>query len=155
MADKGIIRTGTAGWVFEPWRGSFFPEGLVQKKELHYASRHLTSIEINATFRANQKPASFVKWAGETPDGFQFSIKGPQLVTHIKRLKDCAQPLANFFGSGPLALGNRLGPFIWQLPPNLPFDLPRLESFLPLLPQDIDAYLRLAHQADEIGRAHV
>src|SRR5690606_37367712 len=65
MADKGIIRTGTAGWVFEPWRGSFFPEGLVQKKELHYASRHLTSIEINATFRANQKPASFVKWAGE------------------------------------------------------------------------------------------
>ena len=150
MADKGIIRTGTAGWVFEPWRGSFFPEGLVQKKELRYASRHLTSIEINATFRANQKPASFVKWAGETPDGFQFSIKGPQLVTHIKRLKDCAQPLANFFGSGPLALGNRLGPFIWQLPPNLPFDLPRLESFLPLLPQDIDAYLRLAHQADGV-----
>ena len=70
MSKTGTIRTGTAGWVFEPWRGTFFPEGLVQKKELNYASRHLTSIEINATFRGNQKPESFAKWAGETPEGF-------------------------------------------------------------------------------------
>jgi uncharacterized protein YecE (DUF72 family) len=150
MTTKGTIRTGTAGWVFEPWRGTFFPEGLVQKKELHHASRHLTSIEINATFRANQKPASFAKWAGETPDGFQFSIKGPQLVTHIKRLKDCAPALANFFASGPLALGDRLGPFIWQLPPNLAFDAASFETFLNLLPQDVDAYLRLAAAADGV-----
>lgn len=148
MATRAQIRTGTAGWVFAPWRGSFFPPGLVQKKELHYASRHLTSIEINATFRGMQKPESFAKWAAETPDGFQFSIKGPQLVTHIKRLKDCELALANFFASGPLALADRLGPFIWQLPPNLAFEADRLEAFLSLLPRDIDGYLALAGRAD-------
>src|SRR5690606_4536497 len=82
MAEQAKVRTGTAGWVFEPWRGTFFPSGLVQKKELSYAASRLTSIEINATFRANQKPTSFAKWAGETPEGFKFSVKGPQLVTH-------------------------------------------------------------------------
>lgn len=100
MTSSGTVRTGTAGWVYEPWRGTFFPKGLVQKKELAYATSRLTSIEINATFRANQKPASFQRWAAETPAGFQFSVKGPQLVTHIKRLKNCAEPLANFFASG-------------------------------------------------------
>jgi len=148
MSNMGTVRTGTAGWVFEPWRGTFFPKGLVQKKELAYAASRLGSIEINATFRANQKPASFLKWAGETPDGFQFSIKGPQLVTHIKRLKDCAQPLANFFASGPLALGDRLGPFVWQLPPNLAYDETILRAFLELLPRDVDSYLALGGQAD-------
>jgi len=148
MSKTGTIRTGTAGWVFAPWRGTFFPEGLVQKKELNYASRHLTSIEINATFRGNQKPESFTKWAGETPEGFQFSVKGPQLVTHIKRLKNCTEALAGFFASGPLALGDRLGPFIWQLPPNLSFDAASFSAFLELLPRDIDAYLALAQKSD-------
>jgi uncharacterized protein YecE (DUF72 family) len=148
MSKTGTIRTGTAGWVFEPWRGTFFPSGLVQKKELNYASHHLTSIEINATFRGNQKPESFAKWAGETPEGFQFSIKGPQLVTHIKRLKNCEDALAGFFASGPLALGDRLGPFIWQLPPNLSFDPSSFSAFLKLLPRDIDAYLALAGKAE-------
>jgi uncharacterized protein YecE (DUF72 family) len=148
MSTSGTVRTGTAGWVFEPWRGTFFPEGLVQKKELSYAASHLTSIEINATFRANQKPASFARWAGETPEGFQFSIKGPQLVTHIKRLKNCAEPLANFFASGPLALGDRLGPFVWQLPPNLSFDEASFSAFLELLPKDVEGYLALAGKAD-------
>src|SRR5690606_18231350 len=115
--STGAIRTGTAGWVFEPWRGTFFPQGLVQKKELAYASSRLGSIEINATFRVNLIPESFTIWAGEARDGFVFSIKGPQLVTHIKRLKHCEQELANFFASGPLALGAKLGPFVWQLPP--------------------------------------
>ena len=148
MSTSGTIRTGTAGWVFEPWRGTFFPPGLVQKKELSYAASHLNSIEINATFRANQKPASFARWAGETPEGFQFSIKGPQLVTHIKRLKNCAEPLANFFASGPLALGDRLGPFVWQLPPNLAFDEPSFSAFLELLPKTVESYLALAGKAD-------
>jgi uncharacterized protein YecE (DUF72 family) len=142
------IRTGTAGWVFEPWRGTFYPEGLVQKKELAYASSRLGSIEINATFRANQKPESFAKWAAETRDGFVFSIKGPQLVTHIKRLKNCEIELANFFASGPLALGAKLGPFVWQLPPNLTYDRTVLETFLALLPHSLDAYLALAGKAD-------
>jgi uncharacterized protein YecE (DUF72 family) len=148
MSTAGVIRTGTAGWVFAPWRGTFFPEGLVQKKELHYASRHLTSIEINATFRALQKPESFVKWAGETPESFEFAIKGPQIVTHIKRLKNCARELAGFFASGPLAIGDRLGPFIWQLPPNLSFDPAVLEAFMSALPRNIASYLAIAGQAD-------
>lgn len=148
MTAQGEVRTGTAGWVFEPWRGVFFPEGLVQKKELNYAATHLTSIEINATFRANQKPASFAKWAGETPEGFKFSIKGPQLVTHIRRLKNCRQELANFFASGPLALGDRLGPFVWQLPPNLAFDPESFAAFLDMLPKNVEQYLSLAGEAD-------
>lgn len=145
----GVIRTGTAGWVFEPWRGTFFPQGLVQKKELAYASSRLGSIEINATFRANQKPESFAKWAGEARDGFVFSIKGPQLVTHIKRLRNCQQELANFFASGPLALGSKLGPFIWQLPPNVVYSREVLTAFLELLPRSTADYVALAGQADE------
>jgi uncharacterized protein YecE (DUF72 family) len=148
MAKAGIVRTGTAGWVFAPWRGSFFPQGLVQKKELAYASSRLGSIEINATFRANQKPESFRRWAGETPEHFVFSIKGPQLVTHIKRLKDCEAELANFLASGPLALGTKLGPFIWQLPPNLSFDASVIENFLALLPRTPEQYVALASKAD-------
>jgi uncharacterized protein YecE (DUF72 family) len=146
---NGTIRTGTAGWVFEPWRGTFFPEGLVQKKELAYASSRLGSIEINATFRANQKPDSFRKWAGEADrDGFVFSIKGPQLVTHIKRLKNCEPELANFFASGPLALAAKLGPFVWQLPPNISYDRAVLEAFLVMLPHTISDYVNLAGKAD-------
>lgn len=150
MRTEGTVRTGTAGWVFEPWRGTFFPQGLVQKKELSYAASRLTSIEINATFRANQKPTSFARWASETPDGFQFSVKGPQLVTHIKRLKNCAEALANFFASGPLAMGDRLGPFVWQLPPNLAYDEASFSAFLALLPQDVESYLALAAKADGV-----
>lgn len=142
------IRTGTAGWVFEPWRGEFYPSGLVQKKELAYAASRLGAIEINATFRANQKPESFAKWAGEARDGFVFSIKGPQLVTHIKRLKNCEIELANFFASGPLALSAKLGPFIWQLPPNLSYDRAVLETFLGWLPHSVAAYQALAGKAD-------
>ncbi|WP_375452452.1 DUF72 domain-containing protein [uncultured Devosia sp.] len=142
------IRTGIAGWVFEPWRGVFYPAGLVQKKELAFASSQLGSIEINATFRANQKPESFGRWAGETPDDFVFAIKGPQLVTHIKRLRSCEIELANFFASGPLALGTRLGPFIWQLPPNLSYDPAVLNAFLDLLPRTLDEYQALAGKAD-------
>jgi uncharacterized protein YecE (DUF72 family) len=148
MASAGIVRTGTAGWVFEPWRGTFFPQGLVQKKELAYASSRLGSIEINATFRANQKPESFSKWAGETPEHFVFSVKGPQLVTHIKRLRNCQTELANFFASGPLALGTKLGPFVWQLPPNLSFDAEIIENFLGMLPQTPEHYVALASKAD-------
>ena len=143
------IRTGTAGWVFEPWRGTFYPEGLVQKRELAWSSTRLGTIEINATFRANQKPQSFGKWAAETREGFVFSVKGPQLVTHIRRLKNCTAELANFFASGPLALGPKLGPFVWQLPPNLALDLAVLEAFLRLLPRTPADYIALAAQADE------
>jgi len=135
MSSAGKVRTGIAGWVFAPWRGEFYPAGLTQKQELAYASTQLAAIEINATFRALQKPASFRNWASQTPEGFVFSIKGPQLITHIKRLKEVETPLANFLASGPLALGAKLGPFVWQLPPNLSYEAERMEAFLTLLPK--------------------
>jgi uncharacterized protein YecE (DUF72 family) len=141
-------RIGIAGWVFEPWRGHFYPLGLVQKKELGYAAEKLSLIEINATFRANQKPASFSRWASETPEDFCFSVKGPQIVTHIKRLKDVGEPLANFFASGVFALGSRLGPLVWQLPPNLKFEADRMAAFLALLPKTVDEAVTLAGKAD-------
>ena len=139
------VRLGIAGWVFDEWRGgAFYPEGLKQKEELAFASRHLGTIEINSTFYSHQKAQSFRNWAAETPENFVFSVKGQQFVTHIKRLKDVELPLANFFASGVLALGRRLGPFCWQLPPNLKYDKARMEAFLSLLPKDRDALLALA-----------
>jgi uncharacterized protein YecE (DUF72 family) len=133
----GKIRTGMAGWIFPEWRnGQFYPEGLKQKEELHWASRRVTAIEINSTFYQNQKPASFEGWAAQTPDDFVFTVKGHQAVTHIKRLKDVEQPLEVFFAS-VAALGKRLGAVCWQLPPNMKFDAARVEGFLQLLPKTI------------------
>lgn len=149
MADVNRIRLGIAGWVYEPWRGEFYPAALTQKQELAYASARLGVIEINATFRANQKPSSFQKWAAETPEGFVFSVKGPQLVTHIKRLKDVEGPLANFFASGPLALGSRLGPFVWQLPPGLKYEEERMRGFLELLPKNAAELAAFGARHDE------
>lgn len=146
----GTIRTGIAGWVFPGWRkGAFYPADLRQKDELHYASRALTTIEINATFYSHQKAASFEAWAAQTPEDFVFPVKGHQGITHIKRLKEVETLVANFFASGPLALGKRLGPFVWQLPPNMKFDASRMETFLRLLPQDPDALQALAKKHDE------
>ena len=144
----GRIRLGIAGWVFDEWRGEFYPKGLPQKQELGYASGQLGSIEINSTFYSNQKAASFESWAAQTPEDFVFSVKGHQLVTHLKKLKDVEIPLANFFASGVLALGKRLGPFCWQLPGNLKYDEAKIETFLKLLPQDPDALLALAKKND-------
>ena len=150
----GRIRTGIAGWVFPEWRGGvFYPEGLKQKEELAYASRQLTTIEINATFYSHQKAASFQNWAAQTPEDFVFPVKGHQKITHIKRLKDVEVPLANFFASGVLALGRRLGPFVWQLPGNMKYDAARMEAFLQLLPKDTDAVVALARRHDEQAKS--
>jgi uncharacterized protein YecE (DUF72 family) len=146
----GTIRTGIAGWVYEEWRGgTFYPEGLKQKEELAYASRALGAIEINSTFYSHQKPQSFASWAAQTPADFVFPVKGHQGITHIKRLRDVEIPLANFFASGVFALGQRLGPFVWQLPGNMKYDDARLEAFLELLPKTPDALLSLAKKHDE------
>jgi uncharacterized protein YecE (DUF72 family) len=156
----GKIRTGMAGWIFPEWRGGqFYPEGLKQKEELHWASRHVTAIEINSTFYQNQKPASFEGWAAQTPEDFVFTVKGHQAVTHIKRLKDVEQPVEFFFES-IAALGKRLGAVCWQLPPNMKFDAARVEAFLKLLPRDVRQAIevRNASFADpafiELLRAH-
>lgn len=134
MAKPGEIRTGTAGWVFEPWRGPFYPKGVTQKQELAYASGQLRVIEINSTFYSNQRLSSFANWADQTAAGFTFTVKGPKFITHQLKLRNAAGPLANFMATGVLRLGEKLGPFIWQLPGNLHYDRDRIASFLDLLP---------------------
>lgn len=129
------IRIGISGWTYPPWRGVFFPNGLPHRRELEYASRKVASIEINGTFYSLQRPESYARWRDETPEGFVFSVKGPRFITHIRRLRDPRAPLANFFASGVLRLGRKLGPILWQLPPSFKYDKRRLEDFLALLPR--------------------
>lgn len=132
---KPEIRVGMSGWTYEPWRGSFYPEGLVQKKELSYASRAVNSIEINGTFYGMQKPSSFISWANDTPDNFKFSVKAPRYLTHVKRLKDYGSALANFFATGLLRLDKKLGVILWQFPAFVALKDSRFEDFFGLLPQ--------------------
>jgi uncharacterized protein YecE (DUF72 family) len=147
----GSIRIGISGWTYAPWRGTFFPRGLKQAEELAYASRHVRSIEVNGTFYSLQTPTSFGRWADSTPKDFIFAVKAPRFITHIKRLKGGVIPLANFFASGVLRLGEKLGPILWQLPPSLRFDPKALDVFLESLPRDTAAAARLARRHD----AHV
>jgi uncharacterized protein YecE (DUF72 family) len=142
----GNYRVGISGWRYPPWRGTFFPRDLPQKDELAYAARKVNSVEINGTFYSLQRPSSFRTWFNQTPDDFLFSVKGPRYITHIRRLKDVAAPLANFFASGVLRLEHKLGPLLWQLPPSLPYDAQRLEAFFRMLPRTTEAAARMARQ---------
>ena len=150
-----MIRVGTSGWVYEPWRGTFYPKGLAHRRELEYMAEHVNSVELNGTFYALQKPSSFQKWAEQTPDDFVFSVKAPRFITHMKRLVDADEPVANFLASGVLALGSKLGPILWQLPPNMKFDADVLENFVAALPQTSTAAAELArNHGDKVdGRA--
>jgi len=134
----GKIFVGVGGWNFAPWRGSFYPKGLTQTRELHYASRLLTSIEINSTFYGLQKAATFQKWRDETPDGFVFSVKAPRFVTNRKHLADGASSIERFLESGVLQLGAKLGPINWQLAPTKHFDAQEIADFLAQLPRKAD-----------------
>lgn len=125
-----------SGWVYPPWRSTFYPPGLRQADELEYASRRVTSIEINGSFYSLQKPDSWHKWSDATPDDFVFSVKAPRFITHIRKLEDVREPLANFFASGILALGAKLGAILWQLPPGFDYDPETMEAFLDLLPHN-------------------
>jgi uncharacterized protein YecE (DUF72 family) len=127
----------------------FYPPGLPQRRELEYASRQLRSVEINGSFYSLQRPESYARWAAETPDDFLFSVKGPRFVTHMKKLAGVDAPLANFFASGVLALGAKLGPVLWQLPPTLGYDAERLARFFALLPRTTGAAAELAARHDE------
>ncbi|WP_115006088.1 DUF72 domain-containing protein [Xanthomonas campestris] len=142
------IRIGISGWRYARWRGTFYPTGLAQRRELAYAGRCFPSVEINGSFYSLQRPESYQSWHDETPDDFVFAVKGPRFVTHMKRLRDCEQALANFFASGVLRLGPKLGPFLWQLPPSLRFDEAVLDAFLSSLPRDTEAALALARKRD-------
>jgi uncharacterized protein YecE (DUF72 family) len=143
-------RVGISGWRYEPWRNVFYPPKLAQAKELFYASRQVSSIEINGSFYALQAPTSYQKWFNETPDDFMFSIKGPQYVTHIRRLKDVKAPVANFIASGILHLKHKMGPILWQLPPSLVCDLEKLESFFKLLPKTVKEAAAFTKYADRV-----
>lgn len=154
---RGDIRIGISGWRYPPWRGVFYPKGLRQADELAFAASCFRSIEINGTFYSLQRPRSFLDWAAATPPDFVFSVKAPRYVTHMRRLRDCQAPLANFLASGLLELGPKLGPILWQLPPNFRFDAERIIDFLRLLPHDTDhaAALAAGHDAKMAGRSSI
>lgn len=141
------LRIGISGWTYTPWRGVFYPKGLAQKRELEFASRALNSIEINGSFYSLQRPTSYCAWYEATPPGFIFSVKGARFITHMKKLRDVEAPLANFFGSGVLALREKLGPILWQFPPNFGWNEQRFRDFFELLPQTTT-------EAAELTRLH-
>lgn len=138
------IRVGIGGWTYEPWRGSFYPEGLPHRGELAYAARHLTAIEINATFYSRQKPASWCNWAEAAPTGFQFSLKASRFSTARKLLADGAVSIAIFLDQGFTALGDKLGPINWQFAATKAFNRDDFARFLDLIPEAKDG-IRLRH----------
>lgn len=146
--DTARIRIGISGWRYTPWRGVFYPNELPQRLELHYASRILPTIEINGSFYSLQHPASYQRWHDDTPADFVFAVKGPRFITHMKKLRDIETPLANFFASGVFNLHRKLGPILWQFPPNFRYDPAKLTKFFELLPRDTEAALKLARRRD-------
>lgn len=147
MSASGIVRIGISGWTYPPWRGVFYPKKLSQKRELEYAASIFRTIEINGTFYSLQRPSSYESWADRTPQDFMFSVKAPRYITHMRRLRDVETALANFFASGVLKLGAKLGPILWQLPPNFKYSHELIESFLELLPRN-------TRDAVELGKKH-
>jgi uncharacterized protein YecE (DUF72 family) len=146
---RGKAWIGTSGWRYPPWRGVFYPPGLPQRRELEYLSRQVSSAEINGSFYSLQRPEYYRRWYEETPPGFVFAVKGSRYITHMRRLRDIETPLANFFASGVLALRDKLGPFLWQLPPSLPYDPDLLADFFDLLPRDTTSAAVLAGKHDD------
>jgi uncharacterized protein YecE (DUF72 family) len=147
MSARGRICIGISGWRYPGWRGVFYPVKLPQRSELPFVSNKFNSIELNGSFYSLQRPESFAQWDEATPRDFQFAIKGSRYITHMLRLKNVEGALANFFAQGLLRFGPKLGPILWQLPPNFPFDPDRLEAFFALLP-------RTHRQAAESARKH-
>lgn len=138
MTKSGTIRAGMGGWTFEPWDTSFYPEGLSKAKQLQYASRQVPTIEVNGTYYSSFKEPTFVKWANESPEGFVFSLKGNRFVTNRRVLAEAGESVERFLGSGVAALGEKLGPILWQMAPTKKFDPDDFEAFLKLLPEKQD-----------------
>lgn len=147
--DVPTVRVGISGWRYPPWRGVFYPPGLPQRQELSYAAGRLNTVELNGSFYSLQRPASYRAWYQQTPPGFLFAVKGGRFITHMRRLTAVETALANHFASGVLALADKLGPTLWQLPPTLRFDAARLAAFFELLPRDTTAAARLARDHDQ------
>lgn len=147
MSRMGQIRVGISGWRYKGWRGTFYPQGLVQEDELRFASERFNSIELNGSFYSLQSPDSFRRWYAETPADFVFAVKGSRYLTHMLKLKAIERGLANFFAQGLLALREKLGPILWQFPPQWKFNPERLDEFFSHLP-------RMHREAAEMGRHH-
>ncbi len=147
MSAAGEIHIGISGWRYKGWRGVFYPEKLAQRRELEFASRQFKTIELNGSFYSLQRPGSFAAWAEETPEDFLFAVKGSRYITHMLKLRGVEVPLANFFAQGLLRLGGKLGPLLWQFPPNFQFNAERLEAFFEMLPRD-------RRQAAVLGAKH-
>jgi uncharacterized protein YecE (DUF72 family) len=143
------LRIGISGWTYPPWRGVFYPRKLPHRLELEFASREFNSIEINGSFYSLQRPSSYQRWYADTPPGFVFSVKGARFITHMKKLRDVETPLANFFASGVLCLREKLGPILWQFPPNFGWNKERFSEFFQLLPRDTGAAAKLARKHNE------
>jgi len=139
-----MIRVGIGGWIFEPWRGTFFPKGLPKTRELEFASRALTTIEINSTYYSAQKPETFRKWAEQTPDDFVFSVKASRFATNRRVLAEGGQSVERFVTQGITELKKKLGPILWQFAPTKKFDADDFEGFLKLLPKEQDG-IKLRH----------
>jgi uncharacterized protein YecE (DUF72 family) len=143
------LRIGISGWTYPPWRGVFYPKKLPHRLELEFASRAFNSIEINGSFYSLQRPSSYRRWYADTPAGFLFSVKGARFITHMKKLRDVETPLANFFASGVLCLREKLGPILWQFPPNFGWNEERFSDFFELLPRDTGAAAKLARRHND------
>ena len=144
---SAAVRVGVGGWTFEPWRNNFYPEGWPHSRELEYASRKLTAIEINGTYYSSQKPATFAKWRDETPDGFMFSMKASRFATNRRVLAEAGESVERFVNSGIAELAHKLGPIVWQFAPTKRFDPDDFEAFLKLLPAKVEN-LPLRHVLD-------
>ncbi|KAI3608605.1 hypothetical protein D8I24_1041 [Cupriavidus necator H850] len=138
------VRVGIGGWNFAPWRDNFYPAGLAQARELAYASRHLSAIEINSTYHGTQKRTSFAKWRDETPDGFVFAVKASRFATNRRVLAESGESIERFIDSGIAELGRKLGPVVWQFAPTKQFDAEDFEAFLQLLPASVEG-VKLRH----------
>lgn len=141
-------RVGVSGWSYPSWRGGFYPRGLRHADELRYAAERMTAIELNGSFYSLQRPASWAAWRDAVPEDVAFAVKGPRFVTHLKRLRDVDTALANFFASGLLALGAKLGPLLWQLPERQGFDPGLIEEFLGALPASTAELAAFARRRD-------
>lgn len=144
---QGDIRVGIGGWTYEPWRDNFYPADLAQSRELAYASRQVSAIEINGTYYGSQKPATFARWAAETPDDFIFSVKASRYATNRRVLAEAGESVQRFIGSGIAELGGKLGPILWQFAPTKQFDAGDMAAFMALLPDKVDG-LPLRHVLD-------
>lgn len=148
MSRSGQIRIGISGWRYKGWRGSFYPKDLPQRRELEFAARYFNTIELNGSFYSLQRPQSYRQWSDETPDDFVFAVKGSRYLTHMLKLTNAEAPLANFFAQGVLRLGKKLGPILWQFPPQFAFHPAKLQNFFDLLPRTHKQALQLARGHD-------